>query len=94
MGITNLLPLLSSVIKKTHISKYKGKKIGIDGYSWLYKSAFSCSYELCNNITTNKYITSIIKRLDILFKFNIIPIFIFDGNHLSAKSNTELLRKE
>jgi hypothetical protein len=34
MGIQNLLPQLKSLMKESHVSILKGKKVGIDGFAW------------------------------------------------------------
>jgi exonuclease-1 len=54
MGINGLLPVLKPVTKATHISKYKGQKVAVDGYSWLHKGAYTCSRELCEGVWTDK----------------------------------------
>lgn len=46
MGVHGLLPQLKSVLDQVHISKYSGKRAGIDGCSWLYKGAYSCAADL------------------------------------------------
>ena len=55
MGIQGLLPVLKSISKRAHVSKYAGKKVAVDAYSWLHKGAYSCSVELCEGTPTEKY---------------------------------------
>lgn len=54
MGINGLLPVLKSITKPTHVSKYKGTSVAVDGYSWLHKGAYCCSKELCEGVFTDK----------------------------------------
>lgn len=54
MGINGLLPVLKSIATTTHVSRYEGKTVAIDGYSWLHKGAYGCSREICENIYTDK----------------------------------------
>lgn len=54
MGIQGLLPTLKSITTTIHVSKYSGKRIAIDAYSWLHKGAYSCSRELCEGTPTDK----------------------------------------
>lgn len=56
MGIQGLLPLLDPVLEDVHIRQYSGKKVAIDGRTWLYRGAFGCAFELCMNLNTNKYV--------------------------------------
>ena len=46
MGITGLLPFLSPLHRKVHISQYKGLCVAVDTYCWLHRGAFSCAFEL------------------------------------------------
>lgn len=56
MGISGLLPVLKDITKKQHVRDFAGKTVAIDGYSWLYKGAYSCAKELCENEPTEKYV--------------------------------------
>lgn len=49
MGIKGLLKNLESITERKHISDYKGKRIGIDGYCWLHKSLFAIKNEIIEN---------------------------------------------
>jgi exonuclease-1 len=59
---------------------------------WLYKGAFSCSFELATEQQTLAFLTYPIKMLKMLQSYHIKPICIFDGLHLKAKEDTEKLR--
>ena len=54
MGIPGLLPLLKDITNKRHIKDFAGKRAAIDGYGWLYKGAYSCAKELCEDTPTDK----------------------------------------
>eukprot|EP01133_Synstelium_polycarpum_P006716 gene6716-7809_t len=54
MGITGLLLFLAPVTRDIHVKDYAGKRVAIDGYSWLHKAAYSCSQELCLGKPTNR----------------------------------------
>jgi exonuclease-1 len=43
MGIQGLLPVLRPYMRAVHVSKFSGKRIAADGYSWLHKGVYSCS---------------------------------------------------
>jgi exonuclease-1 len=93
MGISGLLPLLSSITTDAHISQFANKKVAIDIYCWLHKGAYSCSTELCQNIPTDGYITFCMKRLKLLLEHNVIPVVVFDGGPLPSKQGTEKERR-
>lgn len=54
MGISGLLPVLKSISHRVHVSKYSGKRVAVDAYSWLHKGAYGCSKELCEGIPTDR----------------------------------------
>ncbi len=46
MGITGLLPFLKQYQERIHLSEYKNKIIGIDGYVWLHRGVHSCALQV------------------------------------------------
>jgi exonuclease-1 len=51
---TGLLPLLKSIQRATELKKFQGKTLGVDGYGWLHRAAYSCAAELAQGKPTNK----------------------------------------
>jgi exonuclease-1 len=94
MGITGLLPVLKSLLDPIHISQYKGQRVGIDSYSWLHRGMYSCAQELIlKPNSTSKHIDWCWGRIELLLKYEIIPVMVFDGDNLPAKARTELSRR-
>ena len=90
MGIPNLLRILKNITKKQSLSSYKGKKAGIDGYTWLHRSLYCIGEGILKNpIDITKCINYFTKKLQLLLRNEIIPIFIFDGDKLPMKINEE-----
>eukprot|EP00762_Andalucia_godoyi_P004994 ANDGO_01484.mRNA.1 Exonuclease 1 len=89
MGVTGLLKVLSPITDFTKISEFKGKRIAIDGYSWLHKGSYGCALELCKNIPTNQFVNYFVSRLKLLHDFGITPVVVFDGDRLPSKKHTE-----
>lgn len=58
MGIQGLLPILKDITRRQHVSEFSGKRVAIDGYSWLYKGAYCCSRELCEGEATDRRASS------------------------------------
>ena len=40
MGIPNLLRILRNITTRQTLSAYRGKRAGIDGYTWLHRSLY------------------------------------------------------
>ena len=93
MGISGLLPVVSSITNKTHISEFKGKTAAIDGYIWLHRGCLSCAREIALNQFTTSYINFFMKKLNLLLENNIKVIIVFDGGELPAKHYTNQKRK-
>ena len=93
MGIHGLLILLKPLIKDIHISTLDGKTAAIDAMSWLYRGCYACALEIYTKKDTVAYLAFIYKMLKMLERWNIKPIFVFDGIDLPAKERTLALRK-
>lgn len=89
MGIKGLLKTLKPIENKTHLKNFKGKKMGIDTYCWLHKSAHIFGEYLADNPDDKKYLIILKKLLFLLLKYEIIPIFVFDGNKIRIKNAEE-----
>ena len=99
MGIPNLLRLLKNISKRQRLNNYKGKKAGIDGYTWLHRSLYCIGEGILKNpIEITKCINFFTKKLQLLLDNEITPIFIFDGDKLPMKlieeDKREIKRKE
>ncbi|KAF5284970.1 hypothetical protein FQR65_LT13359 [Abscondita terminalis] len=94
MGISGLLPFLENSSRKCHISEFRGSTVAIDSYCWLHKGAFACAEKLFRGEQTNAYVTYCMKYIQLLQSYNIIPILVFDGQHLPAKKDTEAKRRD
>lgn len=98
MGITGLLPIVKGIMKKTHIGKFSGTKLGIDGHAWIHQVLPSISYELYTGNPIKRHLDIFMSKIQSLLDFNIKPIFVFDGDYLESKEKTikerEALRKK
>ena len=54
MGISGLLPTLSSIEQSITLRKFQGQRLAVDTYVLLHKGLFSCAGDLCMNIKTTK----------------------------------------
>ncbi len=45
MGIKGLLKGTKSLGTEKHLRDYRGKRVVVDGYSWLHKAVYSCTRE-------------------------------------------------
>lgn len=90
MGILNLLRILKQISTKRSLNSYKGKRAGIDGYTWLHRSLYCIGEGILKNpVDITKCINYFTKKLQLLIRNDITPIFIFDGDKLPMKVNEE-----
>lgn len=94
MGITGLLPFLSSVTKKKNLSDYKGFRIVIDGFVWLHSAAYCCARELYFHPDSPQILNFCMKRIHNMTSLAITPIVVFDGRTPEAKFSTVKSRLE
>lgn len=93
MGINTLLPTLKPTFKSYEtLENLRGQTAAIDIMVWLYKGAYSCSYELATGQATIEFLTYPLRMLRLLKNYQITPICVFDGHHLLAKKLTEEAR--
>ncbi|GME66787.1 unnamed protein product [[Candida] boidinii] len=93
MGITGLLPTLKTIQENTTLERYRGKTLAIDSYAWLHRSVFACSQDIVLGKPTQTYIKYFVKKIQMLEFFQIKPYFVFDGDYLPRKANTESERE-
>ena len=82
MGIQGLHQILKPAVKSVNVQDYKGTTAAIDIMVWLYKGAYSCSYELGKGEPTLTFLGYPLKMLRLLSSKGIKPICVFDGLHL------------
>ena len=93
MGVQGLLPLLKSHVVGTHISKFRGRRVAVDGYAWLHKATYSCCVDLARGTENNSWIQYCLQFIDMLLSFDIHVTMVFDGADLQAKLGTETSRR-
>ncbi|RKO86085.1 PIN domain-like protein, partial [Blyttiomyces helicus] len=93
MGIQGLIPYLKSIHREVHIRNYAGCTLAVDSYVWLHKGAFSCAYELCQGLDTDKYVNFCMRKVKLLQDNGIRPLMVFDGGPLPMKAGTERERR-
>lgn len=101
MGIKNLKKVMDkyapTAIKITNISDYKNKVLGIDMNNMIYKMIFAIrlnGYDIKNGDTIVTHIHSLLLKMQGFKKYNITPVFVFDGMPPKIKEETLKQRKE
>ncbi|TBU11774.1 exonuclease [Hamiltosporidium tvaerminnensis] len=94
MGINGLLPLLKNHLQRKHISCFKNKRIGIDGHCWLYQIIPYIAEDLFYNVPNKRYVKAFLSKIKSILSHKIIPVVIFDGDHLPMKEHTLNIRQE
>lgn len=89
MGIQGLLPSVDSVSIKCKIDLFKGKRVAIDTYGWLHRSAANCAESIVLGKPTKVHINYCVERIKTLQGKGIVPVCVFDGATLPMKKVTE-----
>lgn len=94
MGVTGLLQQLKEIQEPTSLSAYRGKTLAVDTYGWLHRGLILCAQDLCTDAPASGYVTSVMKKVDMLRHFGVEPYMVFDGAPLPTKEGTALERRE
>lgn len=89
MGIQGLLPNVDSASIRSKIDLFKGKRVAIDTYGWLHRSAANCAESIVLGKPTRVHINYCVERIRNLQKKGITPVCVFDGATLPMKKVTE-----
>lgn len=93
MGVTGLLQQLKDIQEKSSLSQYKGQTLAVDTYGWLHRGLILCAQDLCTDAPTRGYVTSVMKKVDMLRHFGVEPYMVFDGLLLPTKESTNNERR-
>ena len=89
-----MLQYFRSIERDTDISRYRGMKLGVDGYSWIHKAIYGSGYNIVVKNDYTKTLKSILARIDVLVHFEVAIVFVLDGADLPVKQKTEEDRAE
>ncbi|KAK9171982.1 XPG I-region family protein [Cryptosporidium meleagridis] len=89
MGIQGLLPNVDNISIKSKIDMFKGKRVAIDTYGWLHRSAANCAESMVLGKPTRVHINYCIEKIRTLQGKGLIPVCVFDGATLPMKRVTE-----
>ena len=101
MGIKNLMKIIiryaPSCLKLTKINLYKNSIIAIDANLMIYKMIFAIrknGYDIKNDNINVTHIFSLLLKIQGFIKYNITPVFVFDGIPPKIKEETLKQRQD
>ena len=94
MGISNLLQFLKPAVKPAHLSDFRGKRVAVDGNVWVHRGACACAADLFLGRPNGAYVRYCRANCQLLLDHGILPVLVFDGRKLGAKSETAAKRRE
>ena len=89
MGISGLLKFLKQYKTKVSLSKYSGLNIAIDVSCWIHQGAYYSNFSKGMDISINKIIHFVIKKLRMFIDHKITPIVVFDGAPIPIKGRIQ-----
>lgn len=92
MGIKKLLSLID-VVKESNLEEFRGKTLGIDGYSWIHKAIYNNGHDLIVQKDKTSYLRKASLNFMMLHRFDVKIVAVFDGDKLSSKAGTEEKRE-
>lgn len=101
MGIKNFMKIIQKyadeAITYNKINKYKDTVMGIDGNLMIYKMVYAIrknGYDIKNGDIIVTHLNSLLLKIIGFVKYNITPVFVFDGIQPKMKEKTLKRRKE
>ncbi|CAE7581223.1 exo1 [Symbiodinium natans] len=102
MGIQGLLKALEDVQRDCHVKEFAGKRAAIDAHGWLHAALAGSAVDVELEVDNQVHVRYCAKRISMLRKFGVEPVFVFDGAALPAKTallqerrqRRELMRRE
>lgn len=76
MGVLTLLKHLAPCLKDSHVERYRGKTVAVDGNTFIFRGCYSCSEQVRRNENCrNCCLPSLIVEIQIL-NFNFVVILL------------------
>lgn len=97
MGISGLYDFISEcVTHRSTLTRIAGSVVAVDMPCWVHRGAITDAQNVVMfpNRPSEKINNFVEKRLNLLKKYNITPICVFDGNKLPSKKDTNDKRRE
>lgn len=85
MGITGLIPMVSSAMEEVQLKKLSGSVVAISGHSWIFKSLINYTMDLVEGTEVRQHVTYCMNQVSKMRKANIRPIFVFSGRDLPIR---------
>lgn len=80
MGISGLHSVVRPYLRDTHLSAYKGERVGCDAYAWLHRGACVWAAQLAEGLTqqsrtgTPPWLEFCINMVKMLLNLEVIPV--------------------
>lgn len=94
MGISGLLPFVSSASAEAHVSRFKGQRLAVDASCWLHRGAIACARDLAQGEPTEAFLNFPMRMVALLQEHGVVPLLVFDGAKLPMKARTDARRQE
>ena len=88
MGVDGLIRFLQPIVRKEHLSSFRGQTAVVDMMSWLYRACYNAAEEMNADKGSEAFLLGIHQMLDLLSHYQIKMTCVFDGRHLPHKSET------
>ncbi|CAE7730710.1 exo1 [Symbiodinium necroappetens] len=86
MGIQGLLKALEDVQRECHVKEFAGKRAAVDAHGWLHAALAGSAVDVELEVDDQIHVRYCAKRISMLRRFGVEPVFVFDGAALPAKA--------
>ncbi|CAM9933246.1 unnamed protein product [Scytosiphon promiscuus] len=95
MGVNTLLKHLSPCLEESHVERFRGQKVAVDGNTFIFRGCYSCSeQQVALGQACTGPVDHLIKRVHMLKHYGVEPWVVLDGRRTPMKDETSKQRRQ
>ncbi|CAM9921259.1 unnamed protein product [Pylaiella littoralis] len=95
MGVNTLLKHLSPCLEDSHVERFRGKTVAVDGNTFIFRGCYSCSEkQVALGVPCSGPVDHLLKRVHMLKHYGVKPWVVLDGRRTPMKDDTSKQRRQ
>ncbi|CBN78632.1 conserved unknown protein [Ectocarpus siliculosus] len=94
MGVNTLLKHLGPCLGDSHVERFRGKTVALDGNTFIFRGCYSCSEQVALGQACTGPVDHLMKRVRMLRHYGVKPWVVLDGRRTPMKDDTGKQRRQ
>ncbi|CAN0435664.1 unnamed protein product [Ectocarpus sp. 12 AP-2014] len=94
MGVNTLLKHLGPCLEDSHVERFRGKTVALDGNTFIFRGCYSCSEQVALGQACTGPVDHLMKRVRMLRHYGVKPWVVLDGRRTPMKDDTGKQRQQ